>query len=74
MSHFKLKLHMDKFHVSPIDDLIEHYTDGDGCHCEPRTKYLTDDEGDGYLIVLHNSYDFREVRSTILNEQIEFIS
>jgi hypothetical protein len=52
---------MATVHVYPVNDLIEHELDGDGCVCGPVLEYVEGEEGDGWL-VSHASLDGREVR------------
>ena len=44
---------MDWQHIIPVDDLKEHTTIG-GCECDPKIDWEV-------MIVIHNSYDHREV-------------
>lgn len=48
-------------HVLPINDLIEHEDEGDGCPCGPTVEaaFNEEDGSNGWLIV-HNSLDGRE--------------
>ena len=41
------------YHVIPIDDKIEHVTDGTDCPCDPIRK-------PNELLVIHNAFDNRE--------------
>lgn len=43
-------------HVYPLNDLREHVTVGTECPCQPRVEVHGAE-----LLVIHNSYDFREV-------------
>lgn len=40
-------------HVYPVDDLIEHFTDGTPCPCNPKVA----EKG---RLVIHNAFDQRE--------------
>lgn len=44
---------MDWYHVHPVNDLIEHNTNGKDCECRPTIK--PDD-----LLIVHNALDNRE--------------
>jgi len=48
---------MSTIHVLPVNDLKEH-TETDDCACHPRIEYVG---GEGGKVVVHNSYDGREV-------------
>ncbi len=48
------------YHIQPINDTHEH-VDSSVCACEPRVQLI-----DGNMLVIHNSFDGRE-----LLEQIE---
>ena len=43
------------YNILPIDDLKEH-TENSTCECLPKVIYE-----DGEMIVIHNSYDHREI-------------
>ncbi len=45
------------WHVAPIDDLKPHCTDCSDCDCKPKIKK----QNGGGTIVIHNSYDRREL-------------
>ena len=48
-------------HVVPVNDLIDHATNGDDCVCGPDTEPVERDDGSiGYMIV-HHSLDGREL-------------
>ena len=47
---------MNAIHVLPVSDLKEH-TETDDCECKPRVEYV----GEGGKVVIHNSYDGREI-------------
>lgn len=48
-------------HVHPVDDLIEHDTNGTPCACGPRERPVKADDGSVNWIVVHNSLDGREL-------------
>lgn len=50
----------DDFHTVPVDDLIEHFTDGRDCPCGPDTVPI--ERGDGSIVYqhVHHSLDGRE--------------
>lgn len=53
----------DVVHVIPLNDLQEHSADlGAPCTCRPMLK-----EVDGGLVVVHNSWDGREVLEKALD-------
>ena len=45
----------EDLHVYPINDLLEHDTDGEVCLCDPAIEVRG-----GKLIYIHNSFDGRE--------------
>ena len=49
---------MATVHVYPVNDLIEHELDGEGCVCGPVLEYVEGEE-DGW-VVSHASLDGRE--------------
>ena len=50
----------DDFHVYPVEDLIEHDTDSEGCVCGPTIEPIECDDGSMGWIVVHHSLDGRE--------------
>jgi hypothetical protein len=46
-------------HVLPVNDLVEHDSEGTDCVCGPRVARVETDDGDGW-IVIHHSLDGRE--------------
>lgn len=48
--------HIRAWHVHPLNDKREHYTDGRHCSCFPEIFV----DGDGDVVVIHNSFDGRE--------------
>lgn len=50
---------MSKRHVYPINDEREHITDGEPCPCLARTSF---DDPD---VIVHNSYDGREIGEVV---------
>jgi hypothetical protein len=51
-------------HVVPVNDLIEHDTDGGDCICGPDHIYIDPETGDPFSsgpIVSHHSLDGREL-------------
>jgi hypothetical protein len=46
----------DNWHVYPINDLVEHISEGDGCACGPTPRL----EGEAWIYV-HHSIDGREL-------------
>ena len=45
-----------EYHVLPVNDLIEHEDEGDGCVCGPDVRFEP-----GGRIVVHHSLDGREL-------------
>jgi len=52
-------------HVYPLNDLMEHETDGKPCPCEPR--YVEEANG---IMVIHNSCDGREKHERQTGEEL----
>lgn len=50
----------DTYHVIPVNDLIEHDTDGYGCACGPTTEAVFREDGSNGWLVTHHSLDGRE--------------
>lgn len=51
----------DTFHVIPLNDLVEHDTDGEErCVCGPTTEPVERDDGSFGWLVTHHSLDGRE--------------
>lgn len=46
-------------HTFPVDDLIDHVTEGTDCPCGPTVEHVEGEDGDGWHIV-HHSLDGRE--------------
>ncbi len=51
---------MSALHTYPVNDLIEHDTDGDGCPCGPRAEPVIRADGSCGWVVVHHSLDGRE--------------
>lgn len=47
-------------HVVPVNDLIEHDSDGGECPCGPTTEPVMRDDGSNGWLVTHHSLDGRE--------------
>jgi len=47
-----------EIHVHPLDDLREHVLDGHDCGCIPFDGPPT---SNGYPVIVHNSWDGREI-------------
>jgi hypothetical protein len=47
-------------HTVPINDLIEHDTDGDDCPCGPDVEAVFREDGSNGWLVSHHSLDGRE--------------
>lgn len=52
----------DATHIYPLNDLVDHDTDGDGCVCGPVDVPVERDDGSYAWLVVHNSLDGREHR------------
>jgi hypothetical protein len=52
---------MSDYHVFPVDDLIEHDTEGD-CVCIPRVEAMTEGPGPTDWLYVHSSLDGRELK------------
>lgn len=50
----------DDRHVYPVNDLVEHLTDGGECPCGPTTMPVERPDGSISYVVLHHSLDGRE--------------
>lgn len=50
----------DDVHVFPVDDLVEHDTDGGECVCGPRTEPVPREDGSIGWLIRHHSLDGRE--------------
>lgn len=53
---------MTTVHVVPVNDLVEHETDGDDCVCGPDIEAVRRDDGSVGWLVSHHSLDGRELR------------
>lgn len=47
-------------HVIPVEDLIEHDTDGGDCPCGPETSAVERDDGSMGWLEIHHALDGRE--------------
>ena len=47
------------FHVYPVNDLVSHETEGDGCVCGPTSELVQAEHGDEWILI-HHSLDGRE--------------
>lgn len=52
---------MSAVHVFPVNDLVEHDTDGGDCICGPETEPVARDDGTFGYVVTHHSLDGREL-------------
>lgn len=50
----------DTIHVYPIDDAIEHETDGTDCPCLPEVEPCEREDGSYGWLVTHNAWGDRE--------------
>lgn len=51
---------MNTMHAYPMNDLMEHETDGEDCVCGPAVRHIKHDDGTSGWIILHHSLDGRE--------------
>lgn len=51
---------MTTVHTLPVDDLIEHFSDGRECPCGPTVEAVFRDDGSNGWHVIHHSLDGRE--------------
>lgn len=49
-------------HVYPLNDILEHITDGPGCPCNPRIEVIG-----ARLLYIHNAWDNREMFEQIVD-------
>ena len=52
----------DNWHVYPVEDLIEHDTDGGNCICGPEIAPIKREDGSIGFVVTHYSLDGRELK------------
>lgn len=52
---------MATVHVVPVNDLVEHDTDGGDCVCGPEVEPVEHDDGSMGWLVKHHSLDGREL-------------
>lgn len=48
-------------HAYPVDDLIDHDTDGDDCPCGPESIPVPREDGSMGWVISHHSLDGREL-------------
>lgn len=53
----------DELHIVPLNDLVEHDTEGD-CVCVPEARPVTREDGSVGWMVVHHSLDGREASET----------
>lgn len=51
---------MSTVHVYPVNDLVEHDTNGGDCPCGPTTEPVMREDGSNGWLVTHHSLDGRE--------------
>lgn len=51
---------MTYVHTYPVNDLIEHWTDGRSCPCGPTIEAVFREDGSNGWLVSHHSLDGRE--------------
>ena len=51
---------MTDYHVFPVNDLMEHDTDGGDCVCGPTAKSVERDDGSIGWLQVHHALDGRE--------------
>lgn len=52
---------MSTVHVLPVNDLIDHEDEGDGCICGPELEPVLSDDGSCGWVITHHSLDGREL-------------
>lgn len=52
----------DNVHVYPVNDLIAHELEGEGCACGPTTEPVPRGDGSMGWLITHHSLDGRELR------------
>ena len=57
----------DVIHTYPVNDLVEHELEGEGCVCGPDVEAVFRDDGSNGWLVKHHSLDGRE----LLEEQTQ---
>ena len=57
-------------HIVPVDDLIEHETEGESCVCGPTVEWIQGKDGNGWVIT-HHALDGRQ--RTITSEEALFL-
>jgi hypothetical protein len=55
-------------HVYPVEDLIEHMTDGGDCPCGPTTEPVEREDGSIGYVITHHSLDVREEENAELQD------
>lgn len=60
---------MTTVHVFPVDDLVEHDTDGGDCVCGPTTEPVERNDGSMGWLVVHHSLDGRELHEQPTTER-----
>ena len=56
---------MTAVHVVPVEDIVDHITDGSDCVCGPDFEYVDPETGVSYPsgpLVIHHSLDGREAK------------
>jgi hypothetical protein len=53
---------MSTVHVVPVNDIVEHDSDGGDCICGPTTEAVMRDDGSNGWLIIHHSLDGREAR------------
>ena len=51
----------DTYHVYPVNDLVEHNTDGTDCVCGPTVVPVERSDGSFGYVITHHSLDGREL-------------
>lgn len=51
----------ERLHVVPIEDLVEHNTNGDDCLCGPEHELVPGKDGSDNWLIIHHSLDGREL-------------
>lgn len=56
---------MTAVHIYPVDDLIEHDTEGDDCVCGVQVEAVFTIDGSANWLISHNSLDGRELAAPV---------
>lgn len=57
-----METYSDTWHITPVNDYIEHEESGDDCVCHPTASPVKREDGSVAWIMMHHSLDGRELR------------